>query len=33
MFAELYLNRITQLPLVVDPTASIQARVSAQLRA
>jgi len=33
MFAELYLNRVTELPLVVDPTASIRARVSHQLRA
>ncbi len=31
MYAELYLNRVTQLPLVVDPVASIQARVSEQL--
>jgi AcrR family transcriptional regulator len=33
MFAELYLNRVTALPLVIDPMASIQARVSDQLRA
>ncbi|MCU1696886.1 MAG: putative transcriptional regulator, TetR family [Mycobacterium sp.] len=33
MFAELYLNRVTELPLVVDPTASLQSRVSVQLRA
>jgi AcrR family transcriptional regulator len=33
MFAELYLNRVSELPLVVDPTAPIQARVSVQLRA
>jgi AcrR family transcriptional regulator len=33
MFAELYLNRVSELPLVVDPAASIQARVSGQLRA
>jgi AcrR family transcriptional regulator len=33
MFAELYLNRVTELPLVVDPTAGIQSRVSTQLRA
>jgi AcrR family transcriptional regulator len=33
MFAELYLNRVSELPLVVDPTASVQARVSVQLRA
>jgi AcrR family transcriptional regulator len=33
MFAELYLNRVSELPLVVDPTAGAQARVSVQLRA
>jgi AcrR family transcriptional regulator len=33
MFAELYLNRVSQLPLVVDPTANVQSRVSDQLRA
>ena len=33
MFAELYLNRVTELPLVVDPEATVQARVSHQLRA
>jgi AcrR family transcriptional regulator len=33
MFAELYLNRVSELPLVVDPTASLQSRVSEQLRA
>lgn len=33
MFAELYLNRVSQLPLVVDPAASQHARVSGQLRA
>ena len=33
MFAELYLNRITELPLVVDPMACVQTRVSDQLRA
>jgi AcrR family transcriptional regulator len=33
MFAELYLNRVTELPLVVDPSASLQSRVSHQLRA
>jgi AcrR family transcriptional regulator len=33
MFAELYLNRITDLPLVVDASATIQSRVSHQLLA
>jgi AcrR family transcriptional regulator len=33
MFAELYLNRVSELPLVVDPTASLPSRVSSQLRA
>jgi AcrR family transcriptional regulator len=33
MFAELYLNRVSELPLVVDPTACARARVSVQLRA
>lgn len=33
MFAELYLNRVTELPLVIDPLASVQARVSHELRA
>ncbi|TPG36729.1 TetR family transcriptional regulator [Mycolicibacterium hodleri] len=31
MYAELYLARVIELPLVVDQTASIQARVSGQL--
>ncbi|MCF6387034.1 TetR family transcriptional regulator [Mycobacterium sp. MBM] len=33
MFAELYLNRVQELPLTVDPRAGARARVSAQLRA
>ena len=33
MFAELYLNRVYELPLTVDPRAGARARVSAQLRA
>jgi AcrR family transcriptional regulator len=33
MYAELYLNRVVQLPLVVDRTAGIHDRVSGQLRA
>jgi AcrR family transcriptional regulator len=33
MFGELYLSRVDELPLVVDPAASAPARVSAQLRA
>lgn len=33
MFAELYLNRVAALPLEVDRTVSLRARVSAQLRA
>lgn len=33
MFAELYLARVTELPLDVDPTASPRARFSEQLRA
>jgi AcrR family transcriptional regulator len=33
MFAELYLNRVYELPLTVDPRAGVWARVSAQLRA
>lgn len=33
MFAELYLARVTELPLVVDSTASLRERVSQQLRA
>lgn len=33
MFAELYLSRVTELPLTIDPTAGVRARVSAQLRA
>lgn len=33
MFAELYLNRVSELPLDVDPMASLQSRVSVQLRA
>jgi AcrR family transcriptional regulator len=32
MFAALYLNRVSELPLVVDPNAGLQARVSDQLR-
>lgn len=32
MFAELYLHRISALPLAVDTTAGVTARVSAQLR-
>ncbi|MBJ7336149.1 TetR family transcriptional regulator [Mycolicibacterium sp.] len=31
MYAELYLDRIVELPLVVDQTAGIQSRVSSQL--
>lgn len=33
MFAELYLNRVCDLPLSIDPRAGAGARVSAQLRA
>jgi AcrR family transcriptional regulator len=33
MFAALYLNRVSELPLVIDPTASVRARVTEQLRA
>lgn len=33
MFAQLYLSRVTDLPLSVDPSASLRARVSDQLRA
>jgi AcrR family transcriptional regulator len=33
VFAELYLQLVTALPLVVDPTARIEMRVSTQLRA
>lgn len=33
MFAELYLNRVYELPLTIDPRAGAGARVSAQLRA
>jgi AcrR family transcriptional regulator len=33
MFAELYLNRVSELPLVVDQRAGLQSRVSVQLRA
>ncbi|MBO0677473.1 TetR family transcriptional regulator [Mycolicibacterium sp. S2-37] len=33
MFAELYLHRVSALPLDVDPAAGLAARVSAQLRA
>lgn len=33
MFAELYLARVSALPLVVDPMANLQDRVSDQLRA
>lgn len=33
MFAELYLNRVSELPLVVDPAASVQSRLNVQLRA
>lgn len=33
MFAELYLNRVHDLPLTVDPRAGTRDRVSAQLRA
>jgi AcrR family transcriptional regulator len=33
MFAELYLTRIGELPLTVDPTAGTRARVAQQLRA
>lgn len=32
MFAELYLHRVTALPLVVEPRQSLAARVSTQLR-
>ena len=33
VFAELYLNRVTERPLVIDPMASIQTRLGDQLRA
>lgn len=33
MFAELYLNRVSELPLEIDPSASVHTRVSVQLRA
>jgi AcrR family transcriptional regulator len=33
VFAELYLARVTDLPLVVDPDAGLRSRVSDQLRA
>jgi AcrR family transcriptional regulator len=33
MFAELYLHRVSALPLVIDPSRSSQSRVSEQLRA